>query len=105
MWLLSILKSKRQDKRYTATFCKCKIKNECRGTNHKTTSFGDPNATTYIDGASEEKKKAYLARHSKVKGEDWSDPTSAGSLSRYILWGDHRSFRKNIDDFKKRFKL
>ena len=103
MWLLSVLKSKRKDKRYTATFCKCKVKNECRGSNHKSTSFGDPNGTTYIDGASEQTKDAYIARH-KVR-ENFNDPITAGSLAYHLLWGDSRSFRKNIDAFKKRFKL
>lgn len=104
MWLLSVKPSSRKDKRYTATFCLCKKKNECGGCNHKQTSFGDPTATTYADGASEEKKQAYLARHSKSPGEDWSDPTSAGSLSRWLLWSK-RSLREAVKEFKKKFKL
>ena len=103
MWLLSVKPAERKDKRYKATFCKCKIKNECKGSNHKTTSFGDPNGTTYIDGASEQTKDAYIARH-KVR-ENFNDPITAGSLAYHLLWGDSRSFRKNIDAFKKRFKL
>lgn len=104
MWLLSVKPSSRKDKRYTATFCLCEKKNQCEGSNHKQTSFGDPTATTYADGASEEKKKAYLARHSKSPGQDWSDPTSAGSLSRWLLWSK-RSLREAVKEFKKKFKL
>ncbi len=105
MWLLSVKPSTAKNKRYTATFCKCKVKNECKGGNHDTTHFGDPNATTYVDGASEEKKKSYLARHSKSPGEDWSKPTTAGSLARYLLWGANRSLRENIKSFKNKFRL
>lgn len=104
MWLLSVKPSTRENKRYMATFCLCKKKNDCGGCNHKTTHFGQPEATTYADGASEEKKKSYLARHSKSPGEDWNDPTSAGSLSRWLLWSK-RSLREAIKEFKKKFKL
>jgi hypothetical protein len=104
-WLLSVKPSTAKGKRYTATFCKCKEKNACEGTNHTTTHFGDPTATTYVDSASAEKKKAYLARHSKSPGQDWSKPTTAGSLSRYLLWGPHKSLRENIKVFKKKFNL
>ena len=104
-WLLSVKPAERKDKRYTATFCLCEKKNECNGENHKQTSFGDPTATTYVDSASEEKKKSYLARHSKSPGQDWSKPTTAGSLSRYLLWGASRSLRENIKAFKKKFNL
>lgn len=105
MWLLSVKPSTAKGKRYTATFCLCKEKNACKGENHKQTSFGDPTATTYVDSASEEKKKSYLARHSKSPGEDWSKPTTAGSLARYLLWGPTKSLRENIKAFKKKFNL
>ncbi len=105
MFLLSVKPSERKDKRYTAKFCLCKVKNACCGTNHKQTSFGDPTATTYVDGASEQKKAAYIARHSKVKGEDFNAPTTAGALSFHLLWGAHRSLKENIKSFKKKFNL
>ena len=105
MWLLSVKPSSRKDKRYTATFCLCEKKNQCKGENHKQTSFGDPTATTYADGASEEKRQAYLARHSKLKGSDFNKPTTAASLARYLLWGEYRSLRENIKAFKKKFSL
>jgi|DEB0MinimDraft_6_1074348.scaffolds.fasta_scaffold64868_2 hypothetical protein len=104
-WLLSVKPSERKDKRYTATFCKCKEKNACRGENHKNVSFGDPTATTYVDGASEQKKAAYIARHSKVKGEDFNKPQTPGSLAFHLLWGSYRSLRENIKSFKKKFNL
>lgn len=48
------------------------------------------------------KKKAYLDRH-KVN-EDWNDYTSAGSLSRWILW-NKPTVKASMSDYKKRFNL
>jgi hypothetical protein len=50
----------------------------------------------------EKKKKAYIARHEK--NEDFSDPLSAGSLARWILW-NKETVESSINDFKKKFKL
>jgi hypothetical protein len=52
----------------------------------KTVNFGFSGANTYFDGATEEKRKAYIARHSKSPGQDWSDPLTAGYWSRFFLW-------------------
>ena len=105
MFLLSVKPSTREDKRYMATYCLCRIKNSCRGSNHKVINFGQPGATTYVDGADEAKKKSYLARHSKSPGQDWSKPDTPGSLARYILWGATRSLRENIKKFRDKFNL
>ena len=56
----------------------------------KTITFGMKGSKgTFADGATEQKKKAYLARHSKM-GEDWakSGLKTAGFMSRWILWSD-----------------
>ena len=62
--------------------------------------FGRPGgATTYVDGATEQKKAAYLARHgSPLSREDWgpSGRQTAGYLSRWILWGPTRDMKMNI---------
>ncbi len=106
MWLLSVKPSTVKDKRYTAVFCKCKVKNECKGTFQKTVHFGQDTATTYVDGAPESKKSSYLARHGAPKaGQDWSKPDTAGSLAKHLLWGASRSLRQNIKSFKNKFKL
>lgn len=53
----------------------------------KTINFGQRNSKgTYFDGATDQKKDAYLKRH--VVREDWSDPTTAGFLSRWVLWSE-----------------
>ena len=68
----------------------------------KTTHFGASGYDDFIKTKDVKKKEAYLARH-KVN-ENWSDPTTAGALSRYILW-NKPSLRASIADFKKRFNL
>jgi len=49
-----------------------------------------------------EKRASYLARH-RVN-EDWNDVTSAGALSRWILWSEP-TIEQSIKKFKKRFNL
>lgn len=102
MWLLSVNQSPKPEKKLKATFCKCKIKNECKGSNHKVVHFGSKGSSTFIDHKDKDKKDAYLARH-KVN-ENWNDPTSAGALSRWLLW-NKETLSASISDFKKRFKL
>tara|TARA_R100000908_G_scaffold48003_1_gene23819 strand:+ start:10953 stop:11243 length:291 start_codon:yes stop_codon:yes gene_type:complete len=69
----------------------------------KTTHFGLDTGSTYIDHKDEDKKKAYIARHSK-NNENWNDYQTAGSLSRYILW-NKTSLKDSINDYKKKFNL
>ena len=102
MWLLSVKSSPKAEKRFRATFCKCKVKYACGGTNHKVVDFGQKGGSTYIDHKDDEKKKNYLARH-RVN-EDWSKPTTAGALSRWLLW-NLKTLSASITDFKKRFNL
>jgi hypothetical protein len=84
--------SDRKDKRYVATF-----------DNGKKVHFGLKNGQTYIDHLDKAKRDAYLKRHQK--NEDWTNPYTAGALSRWILWGDSTNINKNISDFKKRFNV
>lgn len=105
MFLLSVKPSEAKNKRYAAKFCMCDKKMACKGSNTKTVNFGQPGATTYVDGASEQKKDSYQARHSKSPGENTNDPVTAGSLSWHLLWGSTRSLRENIKKFKSKFKL
>ncbi len=102
MWLLGITKSDKPEKKMKATFCKCEKKNECKGSNHKVVHFGQKGSSTYLDHNDEDKKKAYIARH-EVR-EDFSNPLTAGALSRFILW-NKKTLSASIADFKKRFKL
>ena len=69
----------------------------------KTTHFGARGMSDYTQHKDPKRQKNYLARHGKM-GENWDDPTTAGALSRWILWGKP-SLRESFNDFKKRFNL
>ena len=70
--------------------------------NGKKYNFGSKNASTYIDNKDKKKRENYIKRH-QVR-EDW-DEVNPGSLSRFLLWGDSTSLKKNIKDYIKRFNL
>jgi hypothetical protein len=56
----------------------------------------------YTKHRDDERKKRYENRHRSR--ENWRDPTTAGALSRYILW-NKPSFRASVSDYKRRFNL
>jgi hypothetical protein len=89
---MKIEPSTRKGKRFMVTF-----------ENGKTVHFGQARGTTYIDSGDKAKRTAYLKRHEK--NEDWSDPYSAGAISRYLLWGDSKDLETNHIAFMKRFKV
>ena len=102
VWLMSIKNSTKPEKKMTAVFCKCKVKDDCKGSNHRTIHFGQKGSSTYLDHKDEAKKDAYLKRH-KVN-ERWDEPQTAGSLAKNILW-NKKTLSASIADFKKRFNL
>jgi len=68
-----------------------------------TTQFGTSSNFVLNPKKTLDDRKNYISRH-RVN-ENFNDPTSAGSLSRHILWGDSRNLQKNISSFKKKFKI
>jgi hypothetical protein len=68
----------------------------------KTTHFGAAGMSDFTIHKDEERKKRYILRHKA--NENFNDPTSAGALSRWILW-NLPSLRASIADYKKRFRL
>ena len=68
----------------------------------KTVHFGSKDSSDFTKSGDEKAKTNYLARH-RVR-EDWTDPLTAGALSRFILW-NKSTLRESIADFKKRFNL
>jgi len=90
---MEIYDSPRKMKRFVAVFAD--------GTT--TTHFGSKNSKTYIDHGDDVKRANYIARH-RVR-EDWNDPKTAATLSRWITWGDSSDILKNIRDYKRRFNL
>lgn len=92
--LVKITKSTKKDKKYMAIF---------KNKDHlKIIHFGAAGASDFIHHRDPERKKRYLDRHRK--NEDWNNPITAGSLSRYILW-NKLTLRESIADYKKRFNF
>ena len=78
--LKDIYKSDRKNKRFVAIF-----------ENGKKIHFGLDGGSTYIDKHEILKRFNYLQRHEV--NEEWNDPYKAGSLSAYLLWGNHKSLK------------
>ena len=95
MKLLKIGKSDKSDKKLMATF-------ETNGRT-KTTHFGSKGMDDYTLTKDKEQRDLYRQRHKKDL--DTKDPTRAGYLSWYILWGDSTSRQENIKTFKNKFNL
>ena len=93
--LMSVLRSDSKTKKYVATFM---INGK-----EKKTSFGAKGYDDYTIKKDKEQRDRYRKRHSKDLKT--GDPTRAGYLSYYLLWGDSTSLKQNIKDYKKRFKL
>lgn len=61
--------------------------------------FGMPGAKTFVDGASEDTRRNYLARHlaNPIEKRLIRNKIPSPSLfAAYILWGDTRDIGKNI---------
>jgi ABC-type sulfate transport system substrate-binding protein len=69
----------------------------------KTTKFGASGMDDYTITKDTEQRDRYRKRHSKDLKT--GDPTRAGFLSYYLLWGDSTSFQTNLASYKKRFGL
>jgi hypothetical protein len=98
---LIIKESTKPEKKLTAIFTRDNGKT-------KTIHFGAirPNGKPYDDYTithDKEQRARYIARHEEK--ENFNDFMTAGSLSRFVLWGDSTSRNTNIRNFKKRFNL
>jgi len=69
----------------------------------KKTHFGASGMPDYTLTGDKERRRLYRQRHKKDLNT--GDPTRAGYLSYYILWGESKSIRQNIINYKKRFNL
>ncbi len=94
--LKTIRQSTRKGKKFDAVF-------ELDNGKEKTVPFGAKGMSDYTIHKDPERKQRYINRHSNGR-ENWDDPTTAGSLSRYVLWEDP-SFDKSVEKFKKKFNL
>jgi hypothetical protein len=93
--LKTIKRSHRSDKKWDAVF-------EVNGRT-RVQPFGQKGYSDYTKHKDKTRKQRYLHRHSGM-GEDWNDPTTAGALSRWILW-NKPSFKASLQDYRKRFDL
>ena len=62
--------------------------------------FGSDVGKTYIDGRTDIERDAWIARHQVNK--NWNNEHSSIYYSRYLLWGKHKSLKKNIKDLEKK---
>lgn len=92
---MSISESPKADKKLMAVF-----DNDGR---KKTVHFGAKGMDDYTITKSKEQRDRYRTRH--AKDLTTHDPTRAGFLSYYILWGDSTSRQTNITSYKRRFNL
>lgn len=92
---VKIKRSRNKGKKFVAEFI------YSDGTKSKT-HFGASGYSDYTKHKDAERKERYLARHQV--NEDWNDPTSAGALSRWVLW-NKPDLDKSIEDYEKRFNL
>jgi len=67
----------------------------------KTTHFGAKGMDDYTLTGDKEQRERYRQRHRKDLAT--KDPTRAGFLSYYLLWGESTSLAENIKTFKQRF--
>lgn len=92
--LLKIQKSTKPDKKLQAVFI------DCVTGRTKTVHFGAAGMSDYTIHKDKQRKQRYINRHSK--NENWNDPMTAGSLSRWILW-NKPTLKDSITDYKKKF--
>jgi hypothetical protein len=95
MRLQKVERSSNKNKNYTAIFD--------LGDKTKQIHFGSKESSTYLDHHDKKQRENYIKRH--TVRENFNDPLTAGSLSRWLLWGNTTSLRDNITAFKKRFNL
>jgi len=101
MKLISISPSTNKDKKLMAKF-------ERENGKQFTIHFGANGMMDYTKYYKQDKevakikRESYLARHKA--NENWNDPTTAGSLSRWILW-NLPTLEASVKDFKKKFNI
>lgn len=95
MRLIDLRPSSRQGKKLMAQF-------ELDDGKSRTVHFGQAGASDYTQHGDSERKARYIARHERR--EDWNDPTTPGSLSRWLLW-NKPTLEASLKDYLKRFNF
>jgi hypothetical protein len=92
MKLLRVVHAKNPAKKWRAEF-----------SDGSSTEFGASAYQDYTQHGDEERRRLYRDRHAKDLMTE--DPTKAGFLSMFILWGNSTDMGRNIASFKRRFDL
>ena len=92
-----VKKSNKPGKKYVAVFT------DSSSGRKKETNFGDSSATDYLLSKDKSRRQRYRQRHKRDL--QTKDPTRAGYLSWFLLWGASTSLRTNISAYKKRFRF
>ena len=99
---VDVSRSTNKEKKLMAVF------EDKEGKKVKTTHFGQRGASDYTKHGEKERMERYLERHgggtTTSTKENWKDPTTAGSLSRWVLW-NKPSFNGSFADYKRKFGL
>jgi hypothetical protein len=93
---MTVKKSDKPEKKLVAVFKR-------ENGREKKTYFGAAGMQDYTITKDKEQRARYRQRHKKDLATN--DPTRAGYLSYYILWGESTSRRANISAYKNRFNL
>jgi len=99
---VTISRSSNSEKKLMAVF------EDSEGKKIKTTHFGQRGASDYTKHGDKERMERYLERHGggfeTSTKENWKDPTTAGSLSRWILW-NKPGLNSSFSHYKRKFGL
>jgi hypothetical protein len=68
-------------------------------------SFGNPNYEDYTIHKDPERKRRYLARATKIKGNWANDPFSPNSLAINVLWNTPKSPQENLRLYLKKLNI
>ena len=94
--LVSVIKSDKPGKKWNFTF-----KRNANSDTTFTRSVGNSSSEDYTMHHNKTRRAHYLQRHKKDLRT--GDPTRAGYISYYVLWGPSTSFKVNLAAYKKRF--
>ena len=94
--LISITESEKPEKKLVAKF-------QTDAGRTRSVHFGAKGMDDYTLSKDKDQRDRYRTRHKKDL--ETGDPTKAGFLSYYVLWGDSTSRATNIAAYKKRFNL
>eukprot|EP00962_Isochrysis_galbana_P042875 scaffold16138_cov106-Isochrysis_galbana.AAC.1 len=86
---------------WTITHSKSAAKKYTAHNGSKTVHFGEKGYEDYTMHRDKTRRASYLARHGSG-GQNWSDPSTAGFWSRWLLWGESSSLYTNARSISRR---